>query len=162
MKKTGLFRPLSLKPEAVDTKKFWMLHVLDNAFRFSLFDSDTEWFVEHDKLVSMNAYKGLKPLNMKEMLDHLEKSAPGYFHIAVNTQLYLIRTRMQSSPGLLLRWKEEDVLWLEDTHLSKLNFLDFYQKELLPKTEKSLIVRPVDNLLPTKEEEKQNGEKFIN
>lgn len=156
--KNGLFKSLASdkgKAESGGIKKFWTLHVLDNAFSFALSDSNTQWFVEHDKLASVNAYEGLSPLDMKEMLEHLEKLSPGYLHIVVNPQLYMIRTRAQHSPGVLLRWKNKDVLWLEDPHLSKLNFLDFYQSELFPKIEQPVIV-------PSAEKEKQNGETFLN
>ena len=165
MKEKRLLKSLAFqsKTEESVTESFWTLDVLDNAFRFALSDSDTEWFVEYDKLVSVNAYKGLRPLDMKETLEHLEKLSPGYLHITAAAQLYLIRTRMQDSPGILLRWKEKDVLWLGDPHLTKLNFLDFYQKELFPKTGKSTVLPPIDNVLNIKkEEEGENGKTIIN
>ena len=114
------------------TKNYWKLEVLDSAFRFYVIDSDVEWFVEHDKLTGSEAYSGQKPWSVKSVLDLLEKRSEGYSHIEINSDLILIRKRMEDSPGLVISFKEKQIDFFEDTSLYRFNFLDFFNAGFQP------------------------------
>ena len=145
MKNKGLIRPLGeiLKQQSGTRKErlYWSLDVYDNAFRFFLSDDlPTEWFVAHDKLASVTAYKGCRPPDMFLLLEQLEKLAEGYKHIMITPQILLIPKRISQSPGLVLEVDGRGVMFVDEPQLRKINFLDFYNVELKPKLKGSVML----------------------